>query len=172
VPSDDQGLASLIQRLSQIGPRRIVVEATGGLERVLLRALVDAALPVIAVNPRQVRDFAKATGQLAKTDALDAAVLARFAGVIQPPEWARTGSYGPLHGDVGGDALESGHPRVLSASAYRRQATEGGVGRSHAQVADHSQCDGASWNSLAICGGAGGLIVKTVAHLLALLRPR
>ncbi len=52
----------------------------------LLRALVDAALPVIAVNPRQVRDFAKATGQLAKTDALDAAVLARFAAVIQPPE--------------------------------------------------------------------------------------
>jgi transposase len=64
------------------------VEATGGLERALLRALVDAALPVIAVNPRQVRDFAKATGQLAKTDALDAAVLARFAAVIQPPERA------------------------------------------------------------------------------------
>lgn len=88
VPYDDQGLATLILRLSQIAPRRIVVEATGGLERVLLRALVDAALPVIAVNPRQVRDFAKATGQLAKTDALDAAVLARFAVVIQPPERA------------------------------------------------------------------------------------
>lgn len=86
VPYDDQGLATLILRLSQIAPRRIVVEATGGLERVLLRALVDAALPVIAVNPRQVRDFAKATGQLAKTDALHAAVLARFAVVIQPPE--------------------------------------------------------------------------------------
>ena len=88
VPYDVQGLATLITRLSQISPRRIVVEATGGLERALLRALVDAALPVIAVNPRQVRDFAKATGQLAKTDALDAAVLARFAAVIQPPERA------------------------------------------------------------------------------------
>jgi transposase len=88
VPYDVPGLATLITRLTQISPRRIVVEATGGLERALLRALVDAALPVIAVNPRQVRDFAKATGQLAKTDALDAAVVARFAAVIQPPERA------------------------------------------------------------------------------------
>ena len=86
VSYDAPGLATLITRLSQISPRRIVVEATGGLERPLLRALVDAALPVVAVNPRQVRDFAKATGQLAKTDALDAAILARFAVVIQPPE--------------------------------------------------------------------------------------
>lgn len=88
VPYDGPGLATLMTRLSQISPRRIVVEATGGLERALLRALVDAALPVIAVNPRQVRDFAKATGQLAKTDVLDAAVLARFAAVIHPPERA------------------------------------------------------------------------------------
>lgn len=88
VPSDGPGLATLLMRLRQISPRRIVVEATGGVERALRRALVDASLPVIAVNPRQVRDFAKATGQLAKTDALDAAVLARFAGVIQPPERA------------------------------------------------------------------------------------
>ncbi|MDF2459953.1 MAG: Transposase, partial [Nitrospira sp.] len=78
----------LIPRLSQISPRRIVVEATGGLERALLRALVDAALPVIAVNPRPGRDVAQATGQLAKPDALDAAVLARFAAVIHPPERA------------------------------------------------------------------------------------
>lgn len=88
VPYDGPGLATLITRLSQLAPRRIVVEATGGLERALLRALVDAALPIIAVNPRQVRDCAKATGQLAKTDALDAAVLARVAIVIPPPERA------------------------------------------------------------------------------------
>jgi len=88
VPYNGPGLATLITRLSQLAPRRSVVEATGGLERALLRALVDAALPVIAVNPRQVRDFAKATGQLAKADALDAAILARFAVVIQPPERA------------------------------------------------------------------------------------
>ncbi len=86
VPYDGPGLATLITRLSRLAPSRIVVEATGGLERALLRVLVEAALPVVAVNPRQVRDFAKATGQLAKTDALDAQVLARFAAVIQPPE--------------------------------------------------------------------------------------
>ena len=84
VPYDARGISTVIARLSQISPTRIVVEATGGLERPLLRALVDAALPVIVANPRQVRDFAKATGQLAKTDALDAQVLARFAEVIQP----------------------------------------------------------------------------------------
>lgn len=66
-------------------PTQIVMEATGGLERLLLRALVDAALPVIVVNPRQVRDCAKATGQWAKTDTLDAQVLARFGAVIRPP---------------------------------------------------------------------------------------
>lgn len=84
VTYDAQGIAAVLAQLSQVRPTVIVVEATGGLERPLLRALVDAALPVIVVNPRQVRDFAKATGQLAKTDALDAQVLARFAEVIHP----------------------------------------------------------------------------------------
>ena len=84
VPYDATGLTTVLTQLTQVQPVRIVVEATGGLERPLVRALVDGALPVIVVNPRQVRDFAKATGQLAKTDALDAQVLARFAEVIQP----------------------------------------------------------------------------------------
>ena len=84
VPYDATGITTVIARLSPMRPTRIVVEATGGLERPLVRALVDAALPVIVVNPRQIRDFAKATGQLAKTDTLDAQVLARFAEVIQP----------------------------------------------------------------------------------------
>jgi transposase len=84
VPYDAHGITTLIAQLTQMQPTRIVMEATGGLERLLLRALVDAALPVIVVNPRQVRDFAKATGQLAKTDTLDAQVLAHFAEVIRP----------------------------------------------------------------------------------------
>ena len=84
VPYDAHGITTLIAQLTQVQPTRIVMEATGGLERLLLRALVDAALPVIVVNPRQVRDFAQATGQWAKTDTLDAQVLARFAEVIQP----------------------------------------------------------------------------------------
>lgn len=84
VPYDAPGIATLLVQLTQLQPTRIVMEATGGLERPLVRALMDAALPVIVVNPRQVRDFAKATGQWAKTDTLDAQGLARFAEVIQP----------------------------------------------------------------------------------------
>lgn len=84
VTYDAAGITTVVTQLSQKPPIRIVVEATGGLERPLVRALVAAALPVIVVNPRQVRDFAKATGQLAKTDALDAQVRARFAEVIPP----------------------------------------------------------------------------------------
>ena len=84
VPYDAHGITTLIAQLTQGQPTRIVLEATGGLERPLVRALVDAALPVIVVNSRQVRDFAKATGPWAKTDTLDAQVLARFAEVIQP----------------------------------------------------------------------------------------
>ena len=76
------GSPTVLTQLSQWYPTLIVVEATGGLERLLVRALVDAAWPVIVVNPRQVWDFAKATGPWAKTDTLDAQVLARFAEVI------------------------------------------------------------------------------------------
>lgn len=84
VPNDDPGIAQLLTRLRAIPPMLIVLEATGGVERPLTGALVAAGLPVVVVNPRQVRDFAKATGQLAKTDAIDAQVLARFADVIRP----------------------------------------------------------------------------------------
>ena len=62
----------------------VLLEATGGLELPLVAALAAAALPVVVVNPRQIRDFARATGTLAKTDALDAAVLAHFADAVRP----------------------------------------------------------------------------------------
>lgn len=75
----------LIAELISQRPALIVLEATGGLERPLLAALNASGLPVVAVNPRQVRDFAKALGQLAKTDRLDARVLAHFAAAIKPP---------------------------------------------------------------------------------------
>lgn len=80
--NDEAGIAGLIKRLST--PTLIVLEATGGLETPLVLALVANQLPVTVVNPRQVRDFAKATGQLAKTDTLDAKVLARFAAAVRP----------------------------------------------------------------------------------------
>ncbi len=83
-PNDEAGISELVARLRLLAPQLIVLEATGGLERLVVAALALAELPLAVVNPRQVRDFAKATGQLAKTDALDAAVLAHFAEAIRP----------------------------------------------------------------------------------------
>ena len=84
LPNDPSGHSALIDQLRARRPVRIVVEATGGYERAVVAALGGAQLPVIVVNARQIRDFARATGPLAKTDAIDAAVIARFAAVIQP----------------------------------------------------------------------------------------
>lgn len=84
VVNDKAGIKALVKRLAKIQPARIVLEATGGLERPVTLALVSAELSVVVVNPRQVRDFAKATGQLAKTDSIDADVLARFAEAVRP----------------------------------------------------------------------------------------
>ena len=83
-PHDEAGIAALVTRLQALGPTLVVLEATGGRELALAGALAAAQVPTAIVNPRQVRDFAKAIGQLAKTDALDAQVLARFAEVIRP----------------------------------------------------------------------------------------
>lgn len=84
VPNDARGIASLVDRLQALQPTLIVLEATGGLERAATAALAAADLPVVVVNPRQARDFARATGPLAKTDALDARALAHCADVIRP----------------------------------------------------------------------------------------
>lgn len=79
-----EGIAPVIQRLAQLHPILVVVESTGGLERLLVAELCFAHLPVALVNPGRVRDFAKSTGELAKTDKLDAAVLAHFAEAVKP----------------------------------------------------------------------------------------
>jgi transposase len=84
VAHDDAGMAALIERLRSPLPALIVLEATGGLEAMVVGALAAAGLPVVVINPRQVRDFAKATGRLAKTDAIDAQVLAQFAEAVRP----------------------------------------------------------------------------------------
>jgi transposase len=84
VPNDPRGHHALVARLAPLRPTRIVLEATGGYERLVAATLATAGLPAIVVNARQVRDFARATGQLAKTDALDAHVLARFAARVEP----------------------------------------------------------------------------------------
>ena len=84
LPYDETGIEGLIPQIVDLEPALVLLEATGGLELPLVAALAAAALPVVVVNPRQVRDFAKATGTLAKTDTLDAAVLAHFADAVRP----------------------------------------------------------------------------------------
>lgn len=84
VANDEAGIAQLVAKLTTPVPTLVVMEATGGYEISAATALAVAGVPVAVVNPRQVRDFAKATGKLAKTDAIDAAVLALFADVIRP----------------------------------------------------------------------------------------
>ena len=83
--NDLDGISGLVEATLEIGPQLVVVEATGGYERALANALQEAGVPVATVNPRQVRDFARASGKLAKTDLLDAAVLAQYAAAICPP---------------------------------------------------------------------------------------
>src|SRR3954463_1380449 len=104
-PNDPAGIAALVARLKPLAPSLVVVEATGGLELPLLAALQVAGIPAAAINPRQARDFAKATGKLAKTDRIDAEVLAHFAQAIRPE--ARP--------------LPSAEARALDALLSRRQ---------------------------------------------------
>lgn len=85
VAHTERGIRTVCRRLRTPAPALIVLEATGGRELPLTGALAAAGLPVVVVNPRHVRDFAKATGRLAKTDAIDAAVLAQFAEAVRPP---------------------------------------------------------------------------------------
>src|SRR6202171_5642067 len=78
------GMAELLVRVRALRPTLIVLEATGGLELTVLGVLGSAGLPIVAVNPRQARDLAKATSMLAKTHAIDAQVLAHFADAVRP----------------------------------------------------------------------------------------
>jgi transposase len=114
--NDAAGIKELVKRLAEIQATLIVLGATGGVERGVTRALASAELPVVVVNPRQVRDFAKATGQLAKTDHIDAVVLARFAEAVRP-------AVRPLPDEI---TLE-----LRALIARRRQITEMIVAENH-----------------------------------------
>jgi len=84
VSNDETGIQELLQRLRPHGPVLVVIEATGGYERGVVAALAAADIPLVVANPRQVRDFARSTGQLAKTDRIDAQILALFAERVRP----------------------------------------------------------------------------------------
>ena len=82
--NDELGHAQLTERLRGLSPALVVMEATGNFQLELSVALAAAKLPMAVVNPRQVRDFAKALGMLAKTDAIDARAIAQFAATVKP----------------------------------------------------------------------------------------
>ena len=84
IANDEHGIRELLKRLTP-GADLVILEATGGLEVAVAGALATAGIAVAVVNPRQVREFARATGRLAKTDRLDAQVLARFGEAVKPP---------------------------------------------------------------------------------------
>jgi len=84
VVRDGEGIKALAARLAALKAELVVLEATGGFETVVAAGLAAASLPLAVVNPRQIRDFARATGRLAKTDPLDAAVIAHFAEAVRP----------------------------------------------------------------------------------------
>jgi transposase len=84
VAYDDNGIDALLSRLLDEPTVLVILEATGGFERTVVGALAAAELPVVVINPRQVRDFARATGTLAKTDRIEASILARFAEAVRP----------------------------------------------------------------------------------------
>ena len=84
VTNDETGLSELLPRVAALAPTLVVLEATGGFELAAVAALAKLGLPVVVVNPRQVRDFAKSMGRLAKTDAIDALTLALFGERVRP----------------------------------------------------------------------------------------
>jgi transposase len=83
-PNDDPGIKKLITFVKKLDPQLIVFESTGSLEMLAVSSLIENHVPVVVINPRQIRDFAKATGRLAKTDSIDADTIARFARDIRP----------------------------------------------------------------------------------------
>lgn len=86
--NDQKGVDALVKKLRRINPALTVFESTGGYELLAASCCAEASLPVVIVNPRQVRDFAKSAGILAKTDAIDARVIAQFAEAVKPDVWS------------------------------------------------------------------------------------
>ena len=137
--NDAEGWDALAAKLQADGVDIVALEASGGYERSVACALQLAGLSVVVLNARQARDFAKAMGQLAKTDEVDAAVLQQFAAVIarhpQRQRYIRA-----LHGHALGDAAQPGDPRVSRPADRQGQAAEGRHRGVHAQAADDPQC--------------------------------
>ncbi len=132
VANDERGVRTLVERLRSLEPQLLVLEATGGYELLCVAALAAAGLPVVVVDPRQVRDFAKATGQLAKTDRLDANILALFADRVPP-----TPRPLPEPGLQQLDARRTRRRQVLERLTAERNRLEHAVVPIRRNLADH-----------------------------------
>ena len=119
VANDDDGVRTLLKRLRQHAAALVVLEATGGYERAVVAALAAARLPVVVANPRQVRDFARATGQLAKTDRIDADMLALFGERVRPEPRAL-----PDEAALAFDALLTRRRQILGMIVAERNRLE------------------------------------------------
>jgi len=149
------GINKCVKRLAVLHPQLIVVESTGGYEHDLVVALTDASLPLVVVNPRQVRDFGRALGRLAKTDRIDAVLLAQYAATIQPPR--RT--------------LPDRHSRQLKALvARRRQLLDMRTAESNRREHVHDQAIARSLT--AMISTLDRELKKVEQHLLELIAQR
>ena len=127
VPRDEVGLAELARRVTALRPVVIALEATGGYEVMVAASLAAAALPVVVVNPRQIREFARATGRLAKTDTLDAHAIAAFAAAVRPPVRAVADAQARLLGQL--VARRRQLVEMLGAEQNRRRLIESALKR-------------------------------------------
>jgi transposase len=121
VPHDEAGLTALVDHVRTLAPTLIALEATGGYEATVAAILASAGLPIAVVNPRQIRDFARATGLLAKTDTLDARVIAHFAEAVRPAVRALPTEQAQRLGEL--VARRRQLVEMLGAEANRRRLT-------------------------------------------------
>ena len=138
--NDEAGITQMNERLQALKPELIVMEATGGFETLAASSLIGAGWRVAVVNPRQVRDFARAMGRLAKTDALDADVLAHFAEVVRP-------EVRPLP-----DPLTGTEPRTSLKSLLPVESTTSWSTSKETQVSTSMRTEGSSWRTRTGCG--------------------
>ena len=125
---DGAGLEALVERLASLAPALVVLEATGGFEVAVAGALAAAGRPLVVVNPRQIRDFARATGRLAKTDRLDAEAIARFAEAVQPAPRPLPNSAARALGELVARRRQLVE-MIISEGQRRRQARDPRLGR-------------------------------------------
>lgn len=130
--TDPAGCAAVVNRLRPLAPTLIVLEATGGYELPIVLALLDADLPVAVVNPRQVRQFARATGTLAKTDPIDARILAHFADAMRP---APRGPDDPARREQ--QALLARRRQIVAMAVAEKQRREHATDRVRRQIDAH-----------------------------------